>query len=85
VWRQIYQTWQNKSSKKGLHRELMDYYQDKLKTLGYADIASPEPLLKTSQTKAPLYRLIFASKHKLGHKFWKPGTQIDINGQRKLF
>ena len=84
-WRKIYKTWQNKSSKKGLHRELMDYYQGKLKALGYAGITSPEPLMKTSQTNAPLYRLIFASKHKLGHKFWKQGTQTDINGQRRLF
>ncbi|MCP4141992.1 MAG: three-Cys-motif partner protein TcmP [Chloroflexi bacterium] len=83
-WRQIYKTWQYKSSKKGLHRELMDYYQDKLKALGYVDIDSPEPLMKTAQTNAPLYRLVFASKHKLGHKFWKQGTQVDINGQRRL-
>lgn len=84
-WRKIYKAWQYKASKKGLHRELMDYYQDKLKTLGYVDIDSPEPLMKTSQTNAPLYRLIFASKHKLGHKFWKQGTLVDMDGQGKLF
>lgn len=84
-WRKIYQKWRNKASKKGLHRELMDYYQAKLAALGYVDIASPEPLMKTSQTNAPLYRLIFASKHELGHKFWKQGTRTDMNGQQRLF
>lgn len=84
-WRKIYSPWRHKSSKKGLHREIMDYYQEKLQTLGYVDIDSPEPLMKTTQTNAPLYRLIFASKHKLGHKFWKQGTQVDMNGQGKLF
>ncbi len=84
-WRRIYQEWRDKASKKGLHRELMDYYQEKLKALGYVDVDSPEPLMKTSQTNAPLYRLIFASKHKLGHKFWQQGTQTDINGQSRLF
>lgn len=33
----------------------------------------------------PLYRLIFASKHQLGLKFWHEATSKDIAGQKELF
>lgn len=36
-------------------------------------------------SKAPLYRLIFASKHNLAAKFWDEITKIDLDGQRGLF
>ena len=35
--------------------------------------------------KAPLCRLLFASKHALGTQFRQEVTQRDVYGQRRLF
>ena len=82
-WREIYRECQ---SRKGLHRQLIDYYKSKLCDLGYVDIRGiePEPLMRNKKRKAPLYRLIFAGKHKLAHDFWKKITSRDVYGQQKL-
>jgi hypothetical protein len=42
-----------------------------------------EPLMK-NQNNAPLYRLLFVSKSKLGVKFWKDITKINRFGQMQL-
>ncbi len=82
-WRNIYRT-----SQLNIHRKLIDYYKHKLTTLGYMDVKdvedSAEPLMKNSK-EAPLYRLIFASKHERGHEFWNKIIQKDASGQGKLF
>jgi hypothetical protein len=56
--------------------------------LGYKEIKDvedgTEPVTKNSR-EAPLYRLIFASKHERGHGFWKKVIQKDAFGQSKLF
>ena len=72
------------------HSQLIDYYKKKLANLGYIDIHTLghepyDPLVRTSQTKAPLYRLLFASKNRLGHDFWGKVTQKDAYGQTRLF
>lgn len=86
-WRNIYKTSQQGKSL-GLHRKLIDYYKHKLSTIGYADIRDiedgAEPLMKNSK-EAPLYRLIFASKHARGHDFWNKVIKKDAFGQGKLF
>lgn len=86
-WRSIYKASQHGKSL-GLHRKLIDYYKHKLSTLGYVDVKDiedgAEPLMKNSK-EAPLYRLIFASKHARGHDFWKKVVQKDAFGQGKLF
>ena len=86
-WRNIYRASQHGKSL-GLHRKLIDYYKHKLSTLGYADIKDiedgAEPLMKNSK-EAPLYRLIFASKHARGHDFWNKVIKKDAFGQGKLF
>ncbi len=69
-WRQIYSEWQI-SRGAGLHRQLIDIYLGKLKELGYKEVLSDdevgdEPLIRNLKRRAPLYRLLFASKHRLG-------------------
>lgn len=82
-WRNIYKT-----SQSSVHRKLIDHYKHKLSRLGYLDIRdvedSLEPLMKNSKD-APLYRLIFASKHERGHEFWKKITERDLYGNKRLF
>ena len=86
-WRIIYKT-SLRGETIGVHRKLIDYYKQKLSTLGYVDVRDiedgTEPLMKNSK-EAPLYRLIFASKHARGHDFWKKIVKKDAFGQGKLF
>ena len=89
-WRKIYADWRLKSRKTGIHRELIDLYKDRLRALGYTDVkqldeVDDEPLMRNLKRRAPLYRLIFASKHPLGEKFWKKVTERDLYGQKHLF
>ncbi|RME47877.1 MAG: three-Cys-motif partner protein TcmP [Caldilineae bacterium] len=89
-WRDIYSPWRKRSNRLGLHRELIDYYKSRLQDLGYQEVlrddeTGAEPLIRNAKRKAPLYRLLFASKHPLGHKFWKAVTRRDVYGQAKLF
>lgn len=88
-WRRIFINLESKNNLKLLHRKLMDHLKNKLVKLGYVDfsddhIHEEEPLMKSSKN-APLYRLIFASKHALGVTFWKKIVQKDCTGQKRLF
>ncbi|MEW6093795.1 MAG: three-Cys-motif partner protein TcmP [Chloroflexota bacterium] len=88
-WRRIYE-----QCKLGdpiqIHRRLMDYYMSKLSDLGYLDVKDvedyegSEPLMRNTR-QAPLYRLLFASKHKRGHDFWKEVVRRDVTGQTKFW
>ena len=85
-WRKIYSRGQGKV---GLHRKLLDHYKGKLHKLGYAavkggDEVGYEPLVRNVKKKAPLYRLIFASKHSLGNEFWEKVTRRDVYGQARF-
>lgn len=82
-WREIYKKYQS-GQIQYLHRSLLDLYKENLKSLGYVTIEEDEPLLRNTRRKAPLYRLIFASKNQLGNKFWKQVTNRDVFGQAKL-
>lgn len=86
-WREIYEAWQDKP---GLHRQLIDYYKERLRRLGYEEVlrgdeTGYEPLMRSTKKRAPLYRLLFASKHALGHDFWHKVTRRDVYGQTRLF
>jgi three-Cys-motif partner protein len=88
-WRKIYTEFQS-NRRIGLHRKLIDFYMGRLKNLGYPDVLSgdqlgDEPLMRNSRRRAPLYRLLFASKHPLGEKFWHQVTSRDAYGQKRLF
>jgi len=81
-WRDIYR---KNHSHHNLHRELMNLYEGRLRTLGYCEIKEDEPLIRSTTHKAPLYRLIFASKHPLGNEFWQQVTRRDLYGQKRLW
>lgn len=88
-WRVIYRDGKNKGYNNGrIHRDLLDYFKSKLSKLGYVDVfegdTNAEPLIRNTQKNAPMYRLIFASKHPLGHKFWNQINQKDVYGQQRL-
>ena len=89
AWRKIYQNWQKRGVTLGLHRRLMDFYKERLQELGYTkfrqvDQGGDEPLIRNVRRRAPLYRLLFASKHPLGHDFWHKVTRRDVHGQVRL-
>jgi len=83
-WRDVYERYHGKI---GLHRHLVDFYKSNLGTLGYSEVfrgdecVDEEPLIRSQSRNAPLYRLIFASKHNLGIKFWRQVVRRDITGQ----
>lgn len=75
--------------KQGLQRKLLDHYKGKLSALGYVDVTGQEaldydPLMRSAPKHAPLYRLLFASKHPLGAKFGREVKRRDLYGQRRL-
>lgn len=89
-WRSIYVLWHDKPHRTGMHRELIDHYKDRLQSLGYQEVKQSdeigaEPLMRNSRRNAPLYRLIFASKHPLGDEFWQKVTKRDRYGQKRMF
>jgi three-Cys-motif partner protein len=88
-WREVYEAWQ-KDPSRPLHRDLMDLYKSRLGTLGYKEVVEDtelsgnEPLIRNSKG-GRLYRLLFASKHELGHDFWGKVMKRDVYGQGRLF
>jgi len=87
-WRTVFEA-HRRGEEAFLHRELMDHYKANLAQLGYQealrdDEVGIEPLM-VNEKAAPLYRLLFASKHPLGIKFWRKITDKDSHGQRRLF
>jgi three-Cys-motif partner protein len=89
-WREVYRDWQSKTPNVSIHRLLVQHYKRKLQALGYQEVIQGEelenaPLIRNVQRNAPLYRLLFASKHPLGHDFWKKITRRDVYGQGRLF
>ncbi len=83
-WRDVYRAWMT-SRRLPVHRQLIDLYKRKLAALGYVEIHHfEEPLVRNTIRSAPLYRLLFASKHPLGDKFWHEVTRRDVYGQRRL-
>ncbi len=87
-WREIYK---GIEGKRGLQRAMIDFYKSKLRKLGYSEVfqgseeLGNEPLISDRNRNISLYRLLFASKHDLGHKFWKEVVRRDAYGQRRLF
>jgi len=68
-----------------IEKSLIGYYKKNLSKLGYGEIKSgDEILIRSSQKNLPLYYLLFASKHPLGHTFWNRISKISPTGQIKL-
>lgn len=88
-WRRIYQKYHLKEPS-SVHKHLIDYYKSKLVDLGYAEVKdvedyeTTEPVMRNTK-QAPLYRLLFASKHERGHDFWKEVIKRDASGQAELW
>lgn len=88
-WRRYYEDWLTKRSKSSLHRLLINHYKGKLKDLGYtqvfagSDAVEDEPLMRNTKS-APLYRLLFASKHDRGYEFWLKVIHRDVHGRTRL-
>ena len=87
-WREIYAKYQRGQLPEGLHFHLLDLYKSNLEKLGYQvrrDVDTGDsPLIRNAQRQAPLYRLLFASKHPLGNEFWEKITLREPSGQRRL-
>lgn len=66
-------------------RPLVDILRQQLVTLGYQDIRLGSEIIGVrNRRNVPLYYLVFASKHSLGHKFWKAISRYDPKGQASL-
>jgi three-Cys-motif partner protein len=83
-WREIYRQHKGREIQP-LHRALLDYYKQNLSRFGYIiEDPLPEPLF-TNIKNAPMYRLLFVSKHPLGNNFWKDVNKRLADGQMRLF
>jgi three-Cys-motif partner protein len=81
-WREVYKSDQRPA-------RLLDYYASRLHELGYEEVKRADelwdaPLIRSADKKAPLYRLLFASRSQLGHEFWHKVTSKDVYGQKRL-
>jgi spore photoproduct lyase len=75
----------NQLTSSHIEKSLIGYYRKNLGKLGYGEIKSgDEILIRSSQKNLPLYYLLFASKHPLGHTFWNKISKISPTGQIKL-
>ncbi len=67
-------------------KEIIEYYRNKLTSLGYQQVKLGEEIpIRSFAKNLPLYCLLFACKHSLGHKFWREISKVDPTGQTKLF
>jgi spore photoproduct lyase len=84
-WKEQYRTELKQSGFGKAVKTILEYYKEKIKSLGYQEVKSGEEILVRSSTKKlPLYLLLFASKHSLGHTFWTKIGGIEPTGQIKL-
>lgn len=87
-WRQVYEAYLTGSLGERLHFRLLDLYKGNLEKMGYQvhrDVDTGDsPLIRNAERRAPLYRLLFASKHPLGNEFWENITRREPSGQRRL-
>ena len=66
-------------------RPLVQTLQRQLGTLGYQSVhVGSEIVAVRNRTNVPLYYLVFASKHRLGHRLWKSVASWEPSGQRRL-
>lgn len=63
-------------------RILLDYYEARLKAIGYAYPNDEVWILNTRQVK--LYHMVFASKHPRGSEFWQKIIKRSPHGQYKF-
>ena len=83
-WREEYEGTLRQSGDAKAVRAILEYYRRKLKGLGYRYFRSGEEITVRTSERLPLYLLLFASKHSLGHELWAKIGAIGPNGQTKL-
>jgi three-Cys-motif partner protein len=66
-------------------RPLVEKLREQLTRLGYQNIhLGSEIIAVRNRNDVPLYYLVFASKHALGHRFWHAISSYDPAGQASL-
>jgi three-Cys-motif partner protein len=66
-------------------RPLVELFQEQLHGLGYEDVRGGSSVVEIRNRKnVPLYYLVFASKHPLGHELWEKITARHEDGQEHL-
>lgn len=85
-WRQLYHKKLRGQKDEMVERGIVGYYRKKLEALGYQEVKLGEEIpIRSIAKNLPLYCLLFACKHPLGHKFWQDISKVDHTGQRRLF
>jgi len=79
-WRQGWEKLHNRDGG-NLRQFFAEVYLSQLKLLGY----SFSRTLPINSDHGPLYRLVFASKHERGLKFWDISANEDLEGNKGLF
>jgi three-Cys-motif partner protein len=80
-WRADWQNLTNRTPENKCQLFANIYKSQLREELGY--IAFSDKIYKSGQT--PIYRIIYASKHELGKKFFEDISKIDSGGQKQLF
>ncbi|MDP9223743.1 MAG: three-Cys-motif partner protein TcmP [Actinomycetota bacterium] len=63
---------------------LLDVYRSQLASIGYAIDASSPAIRVDNSRRAPMYYLVFASKHAKGDEFWRKVVAQEETGQLRL-
>ncbi len=64
--------------------KLLDVYRAQLAAIGYAIDASTPAIRVVNSQRAPMYYLLFASKHPRGYEFWRKVVAEEETGQLRL-
>ena len=81
-WQEIYEKYETKDIV-SFSSAIIEFYKNNLCRLGYKNFNCYVPEMKNSK-EVPLYRLLYASKHPLGYKFWKSATRKNVWGQGRF-
>jgi len=65
-------------------RPIVEILHRQLTSLGYMEVRLGSEIVVRNRRNVPLYYLVFASKHPLGHRFWNDVRRIDRAGQTQL-
>jgi len=65
-------------------RPIVELFREQLEKLDYVDVRLGSEIVVRNRRNVPLYYLVFASKHELGHKFWDAIQRVSSTGQKSL-
>ncbi|MFQ5852199.1 MAG: three-Cys-motif partner protein TcmP [Candidatus Binatia bacterium] len=65
-------------------RPIVEVFRNQLTSISYKDVRIGSEIVVRNRNNVPLYYLVFASKHRLGHRLWDALQRIDPTGQIKL-